>query len=153
GQIGTETLSFQPPIQSGIELAFRPDPTIWDGRFANNGWLQELPKPITKLTWDNAAQVSPKTAEQLGVENEDVVELELDGRSVEAPIWIVPGQADQTVVVHLGYGRTRGGRIAEGAGFDAYKLRTTKAMWSAPGLKVTKTGRKKKLSTTQEHDR
>ncbi|MFN0007837.1 MAG: TAT-variant-translocated molybdopterin oxidoreductase [Planctomycetota bacterium] len=136
-----------------LEIVFRPDPTIWDGRFANNGWLQELPKPITKLTWDNTAQVSPATAQRLGVGNEDVVELELDGRKVRAPIWIVPGQADQTVVVHLGYGRTKGGRLAEGAGFNAYLLRTTKAMWSAPGLKVTKTGDKQKLSSTQEHDR
>jgi MoCo/4Fe-4S cofactor protein with predicted Tat translocation signal len=135
-----------------IELIFLPDPTIWDGRFANNGWLQELPKPITKLTWDNTAQVSPATAARLGVENEDVVELELDGRKVRAPIWIVPGQADETVVVHLGYGRTKAGRVGNGAGFNAYALRTTKAMWSASGLKVTKTGDKQKLSCTQEHD-
>ncbi|HEV8112984.1 MAG TPA: TAT-variant-translocated molybdopterin oxidoreductase [Planctomycetota bacterium] len=135
-----------------LELVFRPDPTIWDGRFANNGWLQELPKPITKLTWDNTAQVSPATAARLGVENEDVVELELDGRKVRAPIWIVPGQADETVVVHLGYGRTKAGRVGNGAGFNAYALRTTKAMWSASGLKVTKTGDKQKLSCTQEHD-
>ena len=144
------------PIPAGsnqLELVFLPDPTIFDGRFANNGWLQELPKPITKLTWDNAAHVSPATAKDLGVENEDVVELELAGRKVRAPIWIVPGQADSTVVVHLGYGRTAVGRVGEGAGFNAYALRTTKAMWSAPGLKVTKTGDKQKLSCTQEHDR
>jgi molybdopterin-containing oxidoreductase family iron-sulfur binding subunit len=141
------------PPTEGLDLVFRPDPTIWDGRFANNGWLQELPKPITQLTWDNTAQVSPATAAALGVENEDVVLLELDGRKVRAPIWIVPGQADHTVVVHLGYGRTKGGRLAEGAGFNAYLLRTTKALWSASGLKVTKTGDKQKLSCTQEHDR
>src|SRR5262249_9941199 len=107
----------------------------------------------SKLTWDNAAQVSPGTAKELGVENEDVVELELDGRKVRAPIWIVPGQADATVVVHLGYGRTKAGRIGDGAGLDAYALRTTKALWWAPGLEVTKTGEKRKLSSTQEHDR
>jgi len=150
--IDKEPASPPPPTQ-GLELVFRPDPTIWDGRFANNAWLQELPKPITKLVWDNAAQVSPATAATLGVENEDVVELELDGRRVRAPIWVVPGQADETVVVHLGYGRTKGGRISEGAGFNAYLLRTTKAMWSATGLKVTKTGEKRKLASTQEHDR
>jgi Fe-S-cluster-containing dehydrogenase component len=142
-----------PAGPGGLEILFLPDPTIWDGRFANNGWLQELPKPVTKLTWDNAALVSPKTAHQLQVENEDVVELELDGRKVRAPIWIVPGQADYTVVVHLGYGRTKAGRVGTGAGFNAYALRTTKAMWSASGLKVTKTGEKQKLSCTQEHDR
>jgi molybdopterin-containing oxidoreductase family iron-sulfur binding subunit len=147
---------FTPDVPSpseGLELVFRPDPTVWDGRFANNGWLQELPKPITKLTWDNTAQVSPATAAKLGVENEDVVELALDGRKVRAPIWIVPGQADGTVVVHLGYGRTKGGRLAEGAGFNAYLLRTSKALWSGHGLEVTKTGEKQKLSSTQEHDR
>jgi MoCo/4Fe-4S cofactor protein with predicted Tat translocation signal len=139
---------------TGLYLVVRPDPTIWDGRSANSGWLQELPKPITKLTWDNTAQVSPATAQELGVENEDVVELELGGRKVRAPIWIVPGQADDTVVVHLGYGRKRGGSLAEGAGFDVYQLRSTDAMWSSPGrLKVTKTGDKQKLSSTQEHDR
>ncbi len=143
-----------PVASSGtLDLVFRPDPTIFDGRLANNGWLQELPKPITKLTWDNAAHVSPSTAKDLDVENEDVVELELDGRKVRAPIWIVPGQAVGTVVVHLGYGRARTGRVGTGAGFDAYALRTTKAMWSASGLKVTKTGEKQKLSCTQEHDR
>ena len=82
-----EQLSATP---QGLELIFRPDPTVWDGRFANNGWLQELPKPLTKLTWDNAALLSPATAERLGLRNEEVVELRYQGRTVRAPVWIMP---------------------------------------------------------------
>ncbi len=110
-------------VTSGIELVFLPDSTIGDGRFANNGWLQELPKPLTRLTWDNAALMSPATGEKLGVSNEDVVELQLAGQTLRVPVWIVPGQADQTVVVTLGYGRTHAGHVGNGAGFNAYSLR------------------------------
>ncbi len=92
-----------------FEIVFRPDPTLWDGQHANNGWLQELPKPLTKLSWDNAALLSPATAKKLGVESEDVVELRFQARSALIPVWIVPGQADQTVTVHLGHGRRRAG--------------------------------------------
>ena len=77
-----------------MEIVFKPDATVWDGRFANNGWLQECPKPITKLTWDNAALMSPRLAERMELENEDVVELAFRGRTVHAPVWIVPGQAE-----------------------------------------------------------
>ncbi|MGH7898399.1 MAG: TAT-variant-translocated molybdopterin oxidoreductase, partial [Candidatus Binatia bacterium] len=135
----------------GLEIAFRADPTIFDGRSANNGWLQELSKPQTKLTWDNAAMVSPATAERLGLENEAVIELQLEGRSVEAPIWIQPGQAADCVTVHLGYGRRRTGRVGTGAGFDAYRIRTSAAPWSAVGLKITKTGKSHPLACTQTH--
>src|SRR6185295_8925821 len=125
--------------REGLTLLFRPDPTIWDGRYANNGWLQELPKPLTKLTWDNAAMVAPSTAQKLGLQTEDVVELTLDGRKVLAPVWVLPGQSESCVTVHFGNGRTRGGRVANGVGFDAYVLRTTKALWSGDGLQVAKT--------------
>jgi molybdopterin-containing oxidoreductase family iron-sulfur binding subunit len=138
-------------ITTGLELVFQPDPTIGDGRHANNAWLQELPKPVTKLTWDNAALLSPALAERLGVGNGDVVELERAGRTVEAPVWIVPGHADLAVTVTLGYGRARTGRVGRGAGFDAYRLRTSDAMWSGDGLTVRTTGRKAKLSSTQHH--
>ena len=90
----------------GLNLLIRADPHIGDGRFSNNAWLQELPKPLTKLVWDNAALVGPATAERLQLANEDVVELKYRGRSVHAPVWILPGQADDCVTVHLGYGRT-----------------------------------------------
>ena len=87
---------------SGLEIIFRPDPTVWDGQFANNGWLQELPKPLTKLTWDNAAMLSLATAQRLGVKNGEVVKLRLEGREVQAPVWVMPGHPDESVTVHLG---------------------------------------------------
>ncbi len=139
------------PEGGGLEIVFRPDPTVWDGRFANNGWLQELPKPVTKLTWDNAAHMSAATAERLGVTNEDVVELKYRGRRVRAPVLVVPGHASESVTVHLGYGRRRGGRIAAGPGFNAYSLRTSDALWHGPGLTVSRTGDTYRLAGTQRH--
>jgi MoCo/4Fe-4S cofactor protein with predicted Tat translocation signal len=138
-----------PEAKTGLTLLFRPDPTIWDGSYANNGWLQELAKPLTKLTWDNAALIAPSMAQKLGVTTEDVVELSIGGRKVAAPVWVMPGQAENCVTVHFGYGRTRGGRVANGTGFDAYALRTSAALWSAPGLEVGKTLRRATLATTQ----
>ncbi|MEX2299306.1 MAG: TAT-variant-translocated molybdopterin oxidoreductase [Bryobacterales bacterium] len=135
----------------GMAIVFRPDATIWDGRFANNGWLQEQPKPMTLLTWDNVALVSPATAEELGVANEDVVELRLGGRSVEAPVWISPGHADHAVTVTLGYGRSRVGRVGAGAGFNANAIRSSDGFWTAAGLEVVKTGRKHPLACVQDH--
>ncbi len=136
----------------GIEVIFRADPTVWDGRFANNGWLQETPKPITKLTWDNAALVSPATAERLGVTSEDVVALELDGRTVRAPIWVLPGQPDNSLTLPLGYGRRRTGRVGAGTGFDAYRLRASGGLHFAVGLSVESTGRRYQLASTQMHN-
>ncbi len=135
----------------GLEICFRPDPTVWDGRFANNGWLQELPKPLSKLTWDNAALVSPPTAARLQLSNGDVVELHYRGRSVRAPVWMAPGHAEDAVTVHLGYGRSRGGSLANGAGFNAYALRTSDAPWSGGGLEIRKTADRYPLASTQHH--
>ncbi len=141
-----------------LELAFRPDPTVWDGRFANNGWLQECPKPLTKLTWDNAALVAPALADRLGLENGQVVELIVPGAGtgpgsqiLRAPVWIHPGQAPGVVTAPLGYGRTRSGRIGDGCGFDAYRLRTAAAPWNVPGLELMPTSEKYPLSSTQLH--
>jgi molybdopterin-containing oxidoreductase family iron-sulfur binding subunit len=134
-----------------LEIIFRPDPTIFDGRFANNGWLQELPKPLSKLTWDNAALISPATAERLGLANEELVELRHQGHAVRAPIWIMPGHADDSVTVHLGYGRTRAGRIGTGTGFNAYAIRTASSPWFASGLEIRKTGARYALASTQDH--
>ena len=89
-----------------MEIIFRPDPTIWDGSFANNGWLQELPKPQNKMTWDNAIWISPTTAQQKNLNIGDMVELKYQGRTVTGPIWIMPGHANNSATVHLGYGRT-----------------------------------------------
>ena len=116
-----------------LEAAFRPDPVIFDGRYANNGWLQELPKPFSTLTWDNAAMFSPSTAERLGISSGDVLRLTLGDRTGNAPAWVLPGQPDDQVTLHLGYGRRRSGRLGTGQGFDAYALRGAAAMWTAPG--------------------
>ncbi|RPJ83535.1 MAG: 4Fe-4S dicluster domain-containing protein, partial [Acidobacteria bacterium] len=136
---------------SALEIIFRPDPSIYDGRFANNAWLQELPKPLTKLTWDNAVLCSPALAERLELANEDVVELQYRGRKVLGSIWIVPGHADGCVTVHLGYGREAGGRVGERLGFNAYSLRTSDSPWSGSGLALKKTGEKYALACTQGH--
>ncbi|NOZ71387.1 MAG: TAT-variant-translocated molybdopterin oxidoreductase [Chloroflexi bacterium] len=136
---------------SGLELIFRPDPHIWDGRYANNGWLQELPKSLTKLTWDNAALMSPSTAEQLGVTNEDRVKLQVGDASVMAPVWIMPGHVPDAVTIHLGYGRTAAGRVGDGVGFNAYALRPADSPWFVAGLQVHKTGEQYPLAITQEH--
>jgi molybdopterin-containing oxidoreductase family iron-sulfur binding subunit len=139
------------PTVGGLEIAFRPDPTIWDGRYNNAGWLQELPKPITKLTWDNAALVSFATAEKLKLANNQVVQLKYKGRSLDVPVFIVPGQADETVVFHLGYGRPKTGRVGTGTGFNAYALRTSDAPAGGPGLELSKTGATYVLASTQMH--
>ncbi|HEY9421776.1 MAG TPA: 4Fe-4S dicluster domain-containing protein, partial [Thermoanaerobaculia bacterium] len=133
-----------------ITLALRPDPTIWDGRYATNAWLQELPKPIIKLVWDNALVLSPNTAQRLGVEYYDVVSLKVGGRSQRAAVWVLPGMADDTALLTLGYGRQRAGK-ATGHGFNAYPLRTTRALWTAPGLQIEKTGDRYDLANTQNH--
>lgn len=149
---------------SGFEIVFRPDPAVYDGRYANNGWLQELPKPLTRLTWDNAVLASPATIEKLRAEGSissrggehgqivcEVVELKLGDRTVKGAIFQMPGHAHDCVTVHLGYGRTRAGHVGNGTGFNAYALRTADALWSAPGLSVTPTGDTYSLACTQYH--
>jgi molybdopterin-containing oxidoreductase family iron-sulfur binding subunit len=150
--------------KNDLEVLFRLDPTIYDGRFANNGWLQELPKPLTKVTWDNTVLVSPATAERLGLNYRvgttggehgtiygDVVELEYKGRKVRGTAWILPGQADDCVTLHLGYGRTRAGRVGTNTGFNAGSLRTSDALWHGSGLQIRKTGEQQQLACTQFH--
>ena len=149
-----------------IEFLFRPDPCVYDGRFANNGWLQELPKPITKLTWDNAAMVSPKTGEKLSLTHDigarggehgkvysNVIDIALSGSKVTAAAWRVPGQADGVVVLPLGYGRKRAGYTGTNKGFNAYAVRSSNALWagSAPSSVITKTGEDYPLACTQYH--
>src|SRR5208282_6065991 len=122
-----------------IEVNFRRDPSVYDGQFSNNGWLQELPKPMSKLTWDNAVLIGPRMADREGIKSMDVVTLELGGRRITGPVWIQAGHPDHSVTVHLGYGRRKAGRAGTGVGFDAYALRTTNALWFATGGKLTKT--------------
>jgi molybdopterin-containing oxidoreductase family iron-sulfur binding subunit len=135
----------------GLEVHFRPSPFLHDGRYANDGWLQELPDPVTKLTWDNPALLSPNSAKALGVVDEDLVTVTVRGRSLTLPVTIVPGQADGTVMLTLGYGRRDVGRIASGVGFDTYALRSIEA----PDLDtatVAKAAGTAKLAPTQEHN-
>jgi len=135
---------------NALEAVFRPDPSVGDGEWANNGWLQELPKPVTRLTWDNAAMVSPGTAQQLGVTTGDYVTLTLGGRAVKGGVFIVPGHADNSVTLHLGFGRTRGGNVGNGPGFNTYLLRTSGAPAIASGLQIAKTGDKYSFASLQQ---
>ena len=148
----------------GLTLLFRADPTILDGAFANNGWLQETPKPLTKLTWENAVFVSPATADRLNVSQSlgsrggehgtvetDMVELEYQGRRIRGPVWILPGQADDCITVHLGYGRGRAGRVGTNIGFNANALRTADAPWNGHQVRVRAIGAQAALACTQFH--
>lgn len=137
--------------ETNLELVFRPDPSVWDGRFANNGWLQECPKPVGKLTWDNAVIVSPALAQRNRLANNDVVELEMNGRKLRGPIWIQPGQAENSVTLHLGYGRRKIGRVGTGVGFNVNSLRTSETFWRGSGLKITKLNEQYLLVATQTH--
>jgi molybdopterin-containing oxidoreductase family iron-sulfur binding subunit len=168
--------SGNPPAVSEFEINFRTDPALFDGRFANNGWLQELPKPVSKITWDNAAFMSKATAEKLklpdavarwtagehGRMEVTILELELNGKKVKAPAWVLPAHADGAITVHLGYGRTRAGHFSTTPdepnadnkpvrGFNAYELRTSDALWTAQGLKVSLTNKTYFLGCTQAY--
>jgi molybdopterin-containing oxidoreductase family iron-sulfur binding subunit len=136
---------------SGLEIVFLPSPSIHDGRFANDGWLQELPDPLTKLTWDNPALISPKTAEKVGLTDKDLVKLDYSGRSLELPVSILPGMADNVVALTLGYGRSHAGRIGNGVGFDTFKVRSSQALGFGGGVTLSRLGRKYPLSATQNH--
>jgi molybdopterin-containing oxidoreductase family iron-sulfur binding subunit len=151
--VKTEALASQAGSGSsgGLEVVFLPSPSLHDGRFANDGWLQELPDPLTKLTWDNPALVSPTTAGSLSLVNEDLVRLDHAGRSLELPVWILPGMADGVVALTLGYGRQRAGRIGSGVGFDTFTVRSSGAPGFASGVTLTRLGRRYPLSATQNH--
>ncbi|MDH3254119.1 MAG: 4Fe-4S dicluster domain-containing protein [Acidobacteriota bacterium] len=135
----------------GLELTFRPSSATFDGRFANNAWLQEIPDPITKITWNNAVLVSPTTATELGIETGDVVRITLDERALDAPAFVLPGQADGSVTLTLGYGHDASGRVAGGIGYSAYALRSSASLWQASGVSIELTGRSERLVQTQEH--
>jgi molybdopterin-containing oxidoreductase family iron-sulfur binding subunit len=134
-----------------LELLFYPAASTYDGRFANNGWLQELPDPITKITWDNPALVSPLTAQKYDLQSGDMIKLEYSGRQIELPIWIAPGTADGVTALTVGYGRTKAGRVGDKVGFDTYKLRLSDSLYWVEGATLTKTGAIYKLACTQEH--
>jgi molybdopterin-containing oxidoreductase family iron-sulfur binding subunit len=169
----------QPPTPNSYEIIFRPDPSIYDGRFANNGWLQELPKPLTKITWDNVALVSPATAKKIGClppnyeEGQhgreayvDTIKLTHRDRSItkQVPVWVLPGQPDDVITIHLGYGRTKAGRVGTQyqyitdpdsplphGGFSAYDIRFSDAPWFSSGAVVSKTEERFVIASTQAH--
>ncbi|MGH7989270.1 MAG: TAT-variant-translocated molybdopterin oxidoreductase, partial [Limisphaerales bacterium] len=138
-----------PPTKDNLEVVFFRDAKMDDGRYANNGWMQELPDPVTKITWDNAVLVSRKTARELGVQNGDVVEISLNGKKVSGPIWTQPGMADYSLGLALGYGREKAGRVGTGVGFNAYKIFSGK--YIETGATIRKTGRTYVIATTQTH--
>ncbi|MBK8210096.1 MAG: 4Fe-4S dicluster domain-containing protein [Rhodospirillales bacterium] len=140
------------PGAEGIEIVFRPDPCVWDGRFANCAWLQELPKPLTKLTWDTIAAVSPSLAADGNIRTGDLVRVTAGTGSLEAPAWVLPGQAERTVTLYLGYGRTRAGRVGSGVGYDAYRLRRWDQPWMLRDAAISPSGSAVPLATTQHHD-
>ena len=137
------------PSASSLEVVFYRDAKVDDGRYANNGWMQELPDPITKMTWDNAVLVSRKTARELGVANGDVVEISLNGKKVSGPIWTQPGMADYSLGLALGYGREKAGRVGTGVGFNAYKIFSGK--YIETGATIRKTGETHVIACTQHH--
>jgi MoCo/4Fe-4S cofactor protein with predicted Tat translocation signal len=148
---------------NGLELHLKEDPTIYDGRFANNAWLQELPKPQTKITWDNVLLISQKTARDLGYDDElraslvnerrtRRVKLTYRGRSIVVPIWVVPGHPDGVGTLHFGYGRERGGKIAAGTGVNVYPLRFSDALNGGAGAEIELADREAyPIACTQEH--
>jgi molybdopterin-containing oxidoreductase family iron-sulfur binding subunit len=137
--------------EKNLQIQFLPDPSIWDGSFANNGWLQELPKPLTKITWENVALVSPFTAEKLGLSRGDVVEIKAGKGAAELPVWVMPGQAADVVTVHLGFGRTKTGRVGKDAGANVYPLRTSTTAWMDKSVTLAKTGKRSDPATSQNH--
>jgi molybdopterin-containing oxidoreductase family iron-sulfur binding subunit len=174
---GLNSSNPQPANPNTLELVFRTDPTIYDGSFANNGWLQELPKPLTKITWDNVALVSPNTAKKLGVAEQNY-EQEKKGRealvdtiqlkhrdytiSKQVPVWVMPGQPDDVITIHLGFGRTKAGRVGTttivepdtrlpNGGFNAYEIRYADSPWATTGVSVTKTNEQFQIASTQTH--
>ncbi|MGC4030877.1 MAG: TAT-variant-translocated molybdopterin oxidoreductase [Tepidisphaeraceae bacterium] len=164
-KVSTPSVGFEPAGAEGtFELRFAPDYKTYDGRFANNGWLQELPDPITKITWDNVAQISYADALKLGVKqrdhSEDVLSIEVGGQTLEIPAYVVPGQPSGVITLHLGYARQKAGAallserygtIGADVGYNTYKLRTSRNMWSVTGAKVTNTGKRADVASTQGH--
>ena len=148
---GTTSLAAPQSQPGSMEVVFRPDPSLYDGRFANIGWLQELPKPVTNIAWDNAALMSHATATAQKLEEADVILIEANGLKIKMPVFIVPGHADDSITLYLGHGRTDAGRVGLGIGVDAYRLRTSDAPLYIPAVKITKTGETYDVCSTKSH--
>jgi MoCo/4Fe-4S cofactor protein with predicted Tat translocation signal len=141
--------ALQTQAVSGVEVVFRPDPTIGDGTYSNNGWMQELPKPQSKMTWDNVVLISPKDATKMKVASGDMLRVTVEGRSTVGPAWILPGHAEDSVTVHFGYGREASGRVGNKIGYNAYTIQNTTTPWVAAGS-ISKTGEHYRLANVQE---
>ena len=141
----------EPAASGTLDIEFRPDPSVWTGAFANNGWLQELPKPLTKVVWDNVVAVSPALAEREGLATGAMVRIGLGDSGVEGPVWILPGQAANTVTLFLGYGRAVPDMLFSGLGYSAYPLRQEASPWRRVGATLSKLGKSVRLVTTQDH--
>ena len=139
------------PTAGAFELVLVPDPKVFDGRFANNGWLQELPEAVTKIAWDNALLLSPPAARELGVAQNDVVAVAAGDLSLDVPVCVVPGQARYSASLWLGYGRTAAGQVGTGVGANAYGLRAADGSFILGGVTVSPTGRQQTLACTQDH--
>jgi Fe-S-cluster-containing dehydrogenase component len=151
------------PDANAVEVSFRPDPTIYDGSFINNAWLQETPKPLSRNTWDNVAMISPAMARKWGLylledekdhqsDAQRILEVVFpDGRKVEVPYWPQPGHPDNTITLFLGYGQTKTGRVGTGTGYDAYKVRPSGSQYIGSGVKINVTNRYWNIAVTQGH--
>ena len=133
-------------------MLIRPDPTIWDGSFANNAWLQELPKPLTRTVWENVIAISPSLAARQKLKNGDIAVVDAARRRISGPVWIEPGQQDDTITLRLGYGRRQAGSVGDGIGYDAYGLRRFDALWQVGGATLRPAGASASVATTQQLD-
>src|SRR5262249_11201126 len=142
-----------PQAAEGWTVRFVADQSVLDGRFANNAWLQELPRSHSKITWDNAALLSSTSAATLGIASGDLLEIGVGERSLVAPAWVLPGHADRAVTLPLGYGRKRAGSVGNSVGFDAYRIRSAKNIWNVEDATVRKVPGRHEFATTQNHAR
>jgi molybdopterin-containing oxidoreductase family iron-sulfur binding subunit len=150
-QTRTYSADMRIEASTGLEVVFVPDYSVYDGRFANNAWLQENPDPLSKLVWDNAALISYQTGKQLGIKHGKMTELNLGGTTVTLPVYVMPGMAKDVVALPLGYGRQAGMRVAQGVGFDVYPLRTSLGMTWLSGGSLQEVSSEYTLVSTQDH--
>jgi molybdopterin-containing oxidoreductase family iron-sulfur binding subunit len=135
-----------------LEIVFSGSNSVYDGRYANNSWLQELPDPVTKITWDNIARISQKTAKKFRISNSEIINISANGRSISIPVWIIPGQADETITLELGYGRWSAGKVGTDIGIDVTELQSIKkGMTITDTVRISGTGRTYPIASTQDH--